>query len=49
MRTELPFPEQLRHLYWLLALPVDLDLFYYTPEELATLKVRPFLQNLLQE
>ncbi|OPX19406.1 MAG: hypothetical protein BZ151_09475 [Desulfobacca sp. 4484_104] len=49
MRTELPFPERLRQLYGLLALPLDLDLFCYTPEEFAALRERPFLKNLLQK
>ncbi|MDD3581089.1 MAG: nucleotidyltransferase domain-containing protein [Desulfobacca sp.] len=49
MRTELSWPERLCQLYGLLALPVDLDLFCYTPEEFAALRERPFLKNLLQK
>jgi len=47
MRTELPFVERLRRLYSLLALPVDVDLFCYTAEEMASLKESPFFKHLL--
>ncbi|MEW6447642.1 MAG: nucleotidyltransferase domain-containing protein [Bacillota bacterium] len=49
MRTKRPFLERLRELYSLLALPVDLDLLCYTPEELDALKDRPFFKKLLQK
>lgn len=45
MRTNLSFPERLKLLYQALALPVDLDLLCYTPEELETAKESPFLRG----
>jgi predicted nucleotidyltransferase len=49
MQTDKTFPERLRLLYSLLAVPVDLDLLCYTPQEIQALKQRPFFKNLLQE
>jgi len=49
MRTEEPFVERVKMLYGLLALPVDLDLVCYTPQEFEDLKDRPFLKRILEE
>ncbi len=49
METELGFPERLKMLYELLAVPVDLDLLCYTPEEVEDLKESPFLKRILEE
>lgn len=49
MRTELPFVERLRLIYPLLALPVDVDVLCYTPEEFAAMKERPFFKKMLAE
>lgn len=49
MKTDQGFVERLSSLYKLLALPVDLDLLCYTPEEFQTLKEGPFLKQILRE
>ncbi len=49
METDQGFVERLRTLYALLAVPVDLDLICYTPQEFQSLKERPFLRRILQE
>jgi len=49
MRTDLDFVERLRFLYSKMAVPVDLDLLCYTPEEWENLKTRPFFRRALQE
>ncbi len=49
MHTDLPPLERLRLLYQSLALPVDLDLLCYTPEELEARKRNPFLKAILEE
>lgn len=49
MKTEKGFLERLGLLYSLLAVPVDLDLVCYTPQEYQALKDRPFLKRILQE
>jgi predicted nucleotidyltransferase len=49
METAMPFLERQRVLYELLALPVDLDLLCYTPQEFNTMKDRPFLRHALRE
>jgi predicted nucleotidyltransferase len=49
MRSEEPFVERVKRLYGLVALPVDLDLVCYTPEEFQDLKDQPFLKRILQE
>jgi len=48
MDTDKGFLERLRFLYGLLAVPVDLDLLCYTPQEFQALKERPFLRHALQ-
>ena len=48
MRTDLDFVERLRFLYSKMAVPVDLDLLCYTPEEWESLKTRPFFRGALQ-
>jgi predicted nucleotidyltransferase len=48
MRTDLDFVERLRFLYSKMAVPVDLDLLCYTPEEWENLKTRPFFRGALQ-
>lgn len=49
LRTREPFGERLRRLYALLAVPVDMDLLCYTPDELEALKGSPFFRRLLSE
>lgn len=49
MDTDLSFIDRLRMLYPLLALPVDLDLLCYTPEELERMQDRPFIKHLRRE
>lgn len=49
MNTNLNFIERLRMLYSLLALPVDMDIICYTPQEFQALKDRPFLKQILHE
>lgn len=49
MKTDRGFVDRLTRLYSLLALPVDLDLLCYTPQEFEALKDRPFLKRILQE
>ena len=44
-----PFVERHASLYRELALPVDLDLICYTPEEFAAMRERPFLRGILRE
>ena len=48
MRTDEGFVDRLRWLYNRLAVPVDLDLVCYTPEEFAAMRERPFLRRALQ-
>lgn len=48
MRTDEGFVDRLRGLYSRLAMPVDLDLICYTPEEFAAMRERPFLRRALQ-
>jgi len=47
--TDEPFVSRHRSLYRALALPVDLDLICYTPEEFEALRDRPFLREVLRE
>jgi predicted nucleotidyltransferase len=47
--TEEPFVERHASLYRALALPVDLDLICYTPQEFEAMRERPFLRRILQE
>jgi len=49
MQTDLPLLERLKLLYQALALPVDLDLLCYTPEELESAKESPFFKEILRE
>jgi len=49
METELGFVERLRILYELLAVPVDLDLLCYTPQEFRALKDTPFFSRIREE
>ncbi|MGH7546502.1 MAG: nucleotidyltransferase domain-containing protein [Gemmatimonadota bacterium] len=49
MDTTTGFLERLRFLYGILALPVDLDLVSYTPQELRELRDSPFLRRILDE
>ncbi|MCZ7627082.1 MAG: hypothetical protein C3F12_08855 [Candidatus Methylomirabilota bacterium] len=46
METDLSFIDRLRMLYPLLALPVDLDLLCYTPDEFERMHDRPFMKHL---
>jgi predicted nucleotidyltransferase len=46
METDLSFIDRLRMLYPLLALPVDLDLLCYTPDEFERMQDRPFMKHL---
>jgi hypothetical protein len=47
--TEEPFVTRHRSLYRALALPVDLDLICYTPEEFEAMRGRPFLREILSQ
>ena len=49
METDEGIPERLGRLYSLLAVPVDMDLLCYTPEEFERMKQRPFLRRILRE
>ena len=47
--TNEPFVARHRSLYRALALPVDLDLICYTPQEFEALRDRPFLREILRQ
>jgi len=49
MKTEKPFIERLKEIYYRLALPVDADILCYTPEEFERIKGRGFFKRLLEE
>ena len=49
METDKSFLERMRELYSLLALPVDVDILCYTPEEFDGLKKTPFMWRILSE
>lgn len=49
MKTDKPFPERLKELYSLLALPVDVDVLCYTPEEFERMKGTGFLKKVMEE
>ena len=49
MRTDRAFVDRLGWLYGRLAVPVDLDLLCYTPEEFAVMRDRPFFRRILQD
>ncbi len=48
MRTDRGFLDRLKMLYSRLAVPVDLDLLCYTPQEFQVMRIRPFFQRLLE-
>jgi len=47
MKTDQGILDRLRTLYSLLNLPVDYDLFCYTPQEMEECRNRPFFKQLL--
>lgn len=49
METDKSFVERAKELYALLALPVDVDILCYTPEEFDQMKKTPFLRRILSE
>jgi len=49
MDTDKPFLDRLTELYSLLALPVDVDILCYTPQEFDRLKHKPFFKRILAE
>jgi predicted nucleotidyltransferase len=49
MRTDKAFIDRLRMLYARLAVPVDMDLLCYTPEEFVLMKETPFLKQALRD
>jgi predicted nucleotidyltransferase len=49
MKTDKSFIDRLRMLYTTLAVPVDMDLLCYTPEEFESIKERPFLKRALAD
>jgi predicted nucleotidyltransferase len=49
MKTDKPFLERLKEIYSLLALPVDADILWYTPEEFERMRNRGFFQSILRE
>ena len=49
MDTSLDFVKRLRFLYAYLSLPVDVDLFCYTPQEFEAQKGQKFWQHVLKE
>ena len=49
MKTEKSFADRLKEIYATLALPVDADIFCYTPEELERIKNRGFFKKILAE
>lgn len=49
MRTEEPFLKRIKEVYSLLALPVDVDILCYTPEEFDKLKKRGFFKGIRGE
>ena len=49
MKTEKSFADRLKEIYSTLALPVDADIFCYTPEELERIKNRGFFKKILAE
>lgn len=48
IRTDQGFVDRLRMLYSRLAVPVDLDLVCYTPQEFHAMRDRPFFRRMLQ-
>jgi predicted nucleotidyltransferase len=49
MKTDKPFLERMREIYSLLALPVDADILWYTPEEFERIRKRKFFKSLVRE
>jgi len=49
MKTDKNFLERLGMLYGLLAVPVDMDLLCYTPDEWKAMRERSFFKRILQE
>jgi len=49
MKSDKPFLERLGEIYSLLALPVDVDILCYTPEEFEKIKDRGFFKKLIKE
>ncbi len=49
MKTEKSFVDRLKDIYPMLALPVDVDILCYTPEEVERLKNKGFLKRILAE
>lgn len=49
MKTDKPFLERLKEIYSLLALPVDADIFCYTPEEFDRLRSKGFFKRMMEE
>jgi uncharacterized protein len=49
VRSDLPFGERLAEVRRLLPLGVDADVLAYTPEELESMRDRPFLRRALAE
>ena len=47
METHEPFVDRLRRLYKLLAVPADMDILCYTPEEYRRMKDLPFFKRAL--
>lgn len=47
--SEKPFVERLKEIRRRLSLPVDYDVFWYTPEEFDRMKNRPFLKHALKD
>lgn len=45
MQTDKPFIERLREIYSYLALPVDADILWYTPEEFERVKGKPMFRK----
>ena len=49
MDTDKPFTERITEIYSLLALPVDADIFCYTPQEFRRMKDTSFLKEALTD
>jgi len=49
MDSEKPFLDRLKEIYSLLALPVDADILWYTPQEFNRIKHRGFFKTILKK
>lgn len=49
MRTKKSFIERVKEIYSLLALPVDVDILCYTPEEFEKMKEKAFFRKILEQ